>query len=234
MFWGILYYFHLIPGGGVGIFLCTTASRTALGPTQPPIQWVPGILSLGVKRPGREADHSPPSSAEVKNAWSYTSAPPIRLHSAVLSLAHGQLYRLYLHVGTGKWNLAHSIYGSMHVPYWTPCEDQSDCKLSCPNHLFTSLGTSFGTYFFKIHICIIIPSTPRSPTGQFITGFPTKVYTFVISPCVLHVPPISASSCNFLQSPVPSSLLGPNVSAFLIVKTAEARSYPVTSTWYRG
>jgi len=26
----------------------------------------------GVKRPGHEADHSPPSSAEVKNAWSYT------------------------------------------------------------------------------------------------------------------------------------------------------------------
>jgi hypothetical protein len=30
-----------------------------------PIQWVPGALSLGIKRPGREADHSPPSSAEV-------------------------------------------------------------------------------------------------------------------------------------------------------------------------
>jgi hypothetical protein len=43
-----------------------------LWPTQPPIQW---DLSLGVKRPEREADHSPPSSAEVKNAWSYTSAP---------------------------------------------------------------------------------------------------------------------------------------------------------------
>jgi hypothetical protein len=38
----------------------------ALGPTQPPIQWVPGVLSLGVKRLGREADHLPPSSAEVK------------------------------------------------------------------------------------------------------------------------------------------------------------------------
>jgi len=37
-----------------------------LGPTQPPIQWVPGSVSLGVKRPGREADHSPPSSAEIK------------------------------------------------------------------------------------------------------------------------------------------------------------------------
>jgi hypothetical protein len=51
---------------GLGIFLFTTASRPALGPTQPPIQWVPGTLSLGVKRRGSEADHSPPSSAEVR------------------------------------------------------------------------------------------------------------------------------------------------------------------------
>jgi hypothetical protein len=51
---------------GLEIFLFTTAARTALGPTQPPIQWVlSGAVSLGVKRPGREADHSPPSSAEV-------------------------------------------------------------------------------------------------------------------------------------------------------------------------
>jgi len=32
----------------------------------PPIQWVPGVLSLGVKRPGREADYSLPYSADVK------------------------------------------------------------------------------------------------------------------------------------------------------------------------
>jgi hypothetical protein len=51
---------------GLGIFLFTTASRKALGPTQPPIQWVPGPLSVGIKRPEREADHSSPSSAEVK------------------------------------------------------------------------------------------------------------------------------------------------------------------------
>jgi hypothetical protein len=49
------------------IFLFTTAvSRTALGPTQPPIQWIPGALSLGIKQPGSESDHSPPSIAEVK------------------------------------------------------------------------------------------------------------------------------------------------------------------------
>ena len=40
-------------------------SRPALGPTQPPIQWVSG-LSPGVKRPGRGVDHPPQSSAEVK------------------------------------------------------------------------------------------------------------------------------------------------------------------------
>jgi hypothetical protein len=51
---------------GLGIYLFTTASRTALRPTQPPIQWVPGAISLGVKWPGREADHTPPSSTKVK------------------------------------------------------------------------------------------------------------------------------------------------------------------------
>jgi hypothetical protein len=60
--------------------------RGAVGPIQPSIQWVQGAFSLGVKRPGREADHSPPlSSAEVKSAWSYTSTPPIRLNGVVLS-----------------------------------------------------------------------------------------------------------------------------------------------------
>jgi hypothetical protein len=34
-----------------------------------------GALSLGIKRSGCEADHSPPSIAEVKNEWSYTSTP---------------------------------------------------------------------------------------------------------------------------------------------------------------
>jgi hypothetical protein len=68
-----------------GNFLLTTASRPVLGPTQPRMQRVPGALSLGVKRPGPRADYSHPSNAEVKNASSYTSTPPIRLHGVVLS-----------------------------------------------------------------------------------------------------------------------------------------------------
>jgi hypothetical protein len=57
------------------VFLLPTASRPDLGPTQPPAQRVPGAFSSGIKRPGREAGHSPLSTAKVKNAWSYTSSP---------------------------------------------------------------------------------------------------------------------------------------------------------------
>jgi hypothetical protein len=45
-----------IPGGGK-IFLLSTTPKPNLELTQPPTQWVPGALSLGVKRQGLEADH---------------------------------------------------------------------------------------------------------------------------------------------------------------------------------
>jgi hypothetical protein len=43
-----------IPDKG-NVLLFSTESRPALGPTQPPIQWIPGTLSAEIKRPGREA-----------------------------------------------------------------------------------------------------------------------------------------------------------------------------------
>jgi hypothetical protein len=52
----------------LGIFLFTTASRTAPGPTQPSIQWVPGSLFRGLKL--TTYLHLVPRS---KNAWSCTS-----------------------------------------------------------------------------------------------------------------------------------------------------------------
>jgi hypothetical protein len=42
--------------------------------TQLPTQWVSAAF-LEVRRQGREADHSTPSSVELKNTWIYTSAP---------------------------------------------------------------------------------------------------------------------------------------------------------------
>jgi hypothetical protein len=56
------------PAGAQRIFPLSSVSRPALGRTQTPVQWVTGVLSPGVKaRLGRDADHSPPSSAEVVN-----------------------------------------------------------------------------------------------------------------------------------------------------------------------
>ena len=47
-----------------------------------PIQWLPAAAFPGLERPGCKAGHSPPSSAEVKNEWSYTSAPSVCFHNA--------------------------------------------------------------------------------------------------------------------------------------------------------
>jgi hypothetical protein len=49
-------------------------SRTALGPTQPPVQWY-RVFPKGKEQPGRDADPSLPSSAVVKKEQSYTSTP---------------------------------------------------------------------------------------------------------------------------------------------------------------
>jgi hypothetical protein len=55
------------------LFFLVTASPLDLGPIQPPNPWVQRALPLLVRRSEREADQSPPSSAEFKNARSYTS-----------------------------------------------------------------------------------------------------------------------------------------------------------------
>jgi hypothetical protein len=88
--------------------------HTPLGPTQPPIQWVPGALFLRVKRTGREADHSPPSSADVKE-WVelYLHSPntPSWCHSQLK--AQVQLYLLCL-------RNRHECYPP-DVIYWISC-----------------------------------------------------------------------------------------------------------------
>jgi hypothetical protein len=62
--------------GGVKNFLFSTSSRLALGTKQPHIQCVLEALSPMVKRLEREAVRSPPTSAEVKKTWIYTSTLP--------------------------------------------------------------------------------------------------------------------------------------------------------------
>jgi hypothetical protein len=60
------------PAEAKGFFLLTSLSRPTLGLTQPLVQWVRGEggpFPGGKARPGREADHSPPSSAEVEKEY---------------------------------------------------------------------------------------------------------------------------------------------------------------------
>jgi hypothetical protein len=59
-----------IPGrNNEAILLFATASRPAKGPTHLLSNGHGGVF-LGIKRPGREAERSPPPRAEVKNVWS--------------------------------------------------------------------------------------------------------------------------------------------------------------------
>jgi hypothetical protein len=68
---------------GVGVRV-PVGSRILSSPRRPDRLWgPPNLLSNGqggsfpvVKVAGREADHSPPASAKVKNMWICTSPPP--------------------------------------------------------------------------------------------------------------------------------------------------------------
>jgi hypothetical protein len=55
------------------IRLFPAASGLTVGLTQPPNEWLPDALSLGLKPRGREANNSLSSNAEEKKEWRYTS-----------------------------------------------------------------------------------------------------------------------------------------------------------------
>jgi len=53
-------------------------------------------LSSGTKQPEREADHSPPSTVEIKNGWSYTFPLPCGFMACIGSSALRTLYALII------------------------------------------------------------------------------------------------------------------------------------------
>jgi hypothetical protein len=96
-----------ILGRGERIFPLTSVPRLALGPTQPPVKWVPGFLSLGPKR-GRGVTltthpHLVPRSRMSRSYTSYPpQAPPWRavglLYFTLLKYYHyNKVNKLYLH-----------------------------------------------------------------------------------------------------------------------------------------
>jgi len=49
----------------------------SVGTIQPLVQWIPGVLHLGLKCPVKEADHSPLSGTKRKNAFICISTPTV-------------------------------------------------------------------------------------------------------------------------------------------------------------
>jgi hypothetical protein len=110
------------------MFLFTTASRPVLGPTQPPIQWVSAAVSPEGKAAGA---WSWPllSSAEVKNAWSYTSTPQYAFmvwcsvtKKTRLPITPGVRFKMcnspYDHAFSLSWTVRHDHHGTQPSLQW--------------------------------------------------------------------------------------------------------------------
>jgi hypothetical protein len=84
-----------IPGKGRRFFP-SPVSRPALGHTQPFVQWVLGFLSLGVKQPGCEADHLPPSSAEDENGVDLLPVPHMSSWHIAYLIKHKDIFTFWI------------------------------------------------------------------------------------------------------------------------------------------
>jgi hypothetical protein len=87
---------------GKRIFMFSRMRRLTVGLTKPPVQWVPGSLSCGVR-----LTHSSLSSAEVETEWTYTASAPVCL------------YGMCTHKFIYKWHFGFDVYGI--VTYAAQC-----------------------------------------------------------------------------------------------------------------
>jgi hypothetical protein len=124
---------------GVGNFSLHHDVPTGSGAHPDSYPMVPGTLSLGVKRPGREADHSPPSSSEVKNAWNYTSTLQYAFMAWCSVKAQGQLY-LHIKVANKFFdNAANFRYMVQVVTKQNYIHDETTSKLISWNTCYHSV-----------------------------------------------------------------------------------------------
>jgi hypothetical protein len=130
---------------GLGIFLFTTSSRPALGSTQPPIQWVSGILFLVVKCPGREADHLPPSSAEVTMRVAIPPLPHYPFTACCSVKVQGQFYLYLTFTTTCHWSLSWARW--LQSTHFHTISLRSILMLSC--HLCLCLSRVFSLQVFR-------------------------------------------------------------------------------------
>lgn len=98
---------------GQEILIFSLAFKPALESTRCPVEWVPRAPK--VKRPRREFNHSPPWSARVAKAWSYTpTLPYVFIVRCLIRIGHNIIIILLLlcHL----WKLSEDETAS-HAPY---------------------------------------------------------------------------------------------------------------------
>jgi hypothetical protein len=148
--------------------------------TQPPIQWKPGAPSLGIKRPGREADHSPPSSAEVKGVELYHHSPNTpswrgaqlkRSAGTTLPLSFVLLHRKHRQQLSNSMEQADNHSTSQEIPrlLWDP-KFITLFKGAC----HWSLSWARCIHSRNIHCSYILPSTTKCPTWSLPFRFPDQ------------------------------------------------------------
>jgi hypothetical protein len=144
--------------GGVINFLFSRSSRLALRSTQPSIQWVPGALSSGVKRPGGAAHHSPSTSAEVKKMWVYTSTPHAPSWRSVCLLKQRDNF-------TFLW-LEENISGNSDIPI-LPLSTRNAFCVHCGRTSCESEIMRYKKILIKSHFMRKVPNKASAPLSQF-------------------------------------------------------------------
>jgi hypothetical protein len=95
------------------LLVCLLASQSAssVGIAQPAFQCVQGAISARAKQTGREANHSPPSNAEVKNMSSWHSAQLITLRDNFVLSGYLGVYMYICTAGHGsRAVLAYTVF----------------------------------------------------------------------------------------------------------------------------
>ena len=206
--------------------------QTGFGPNQRPIQREARPISPGVKQVGREADHSPPLRADVKNEWISVcfQCGQRKLYVGTVAFIHLLTYSMEQRPSSEaiRFSASQEIPRILYNPKFhyrihkcpppVPILCQPDAV-----HISTS-------HFLKIHLNIILPSTPGFPQWPLSLRFPYQnLYKPLPSPIRATCPghlilldfitckilgeyrTLSSSLRSFLHSPVTSSLLGPNI-----------------------
>jgi len=71
------------------------------------------LVSPGVKQPGCEADHSPPSCADIKNRWSYTSTSSY----VFMASTETTVFLLFTHISSNVYFCHISSHENWYVSY---------------------------------------------------------------------------------------------------------------------